>query len=143
MSTRVFCTAVLLLLFLSREAGACSPNLRLDQRAERAAFYAAIQRPPYLLWGLSIAAALLWPLVARRRSISSPQRRWIGAVLVALAVFQPAWWMDSMSGDCGMTRDMSAFAVSMLSVLPIAIGIFRPRALERLTMPRHREQVNS
>jgi hypothetical protein len=112
---------------MPRAAVACSPALRLDQRAERAAFYAAIARPPYLLWGLSVAAALAWLVFMRRRPIHSRWAYWLAALLLGLAILQPAWWMDPMRGDCGMARDLAALGVASMSMLLVGVGGWRVR----------------
>jgi hypothetical protein len=110
------------LLLVPRAAIACSPALRLDQYAERAAFYAAIERPAYGPWALSVVAALVWLLIARRRLGSLSWVRWLAVLLLGLAIFQPAWWMDSMRGDCGMARNLNALGVAVLSVFLVSAG---------------------
>jgi len=106
---------------------ACSPALRFDQVAERAAFYAAIERPFYLAWGLSVVAALAWLAIMRRRRVTQWSARCLAVTLVVLAVAQPAWWMESMRGDCGMARDSAAIVVAASSMLLLALGAWRQR----------------
>ena len=106
MRRTLFCLPLLLAL-LPRLALACTPAPGGDV----AAFYARIERPPYLLWGVSVAAAGLW-LRSRRRPIASP--RWTTG-LVALALLQPAWWIPN-HGDCGILRDGAALLVALASI---------------------------
>ena len=120
------------LVLVPRAAAACSPALRHDQYAEQAAFYAAIERPPYVVWGVSVVAALVWLLLISRRPRAGVWAWVFSAVLVALAAFQPAWWMESMTGDCGIARDSWALLVAALGIALVVIG-------RRWLPPTHRE----
>ena len=106
------------LSLLPRVAFACTPALGVDV----AAFYARIERPPYLLWGISVAAAGLW-LWSRQRRVASA--RWT-TVLVALALLQPAWWIPNL-GDCGMLRDAAALLVALVSLLALGGAYLQAR----------------
>ena len=108
----------LLLALLPRLAFACTPAPGVDV----AAFYARIERPPYLLWGISVAAAGLW-LWSRQRRVASA--RWT-TVLVALAMLQPAWWIPNQ-GDCGMLRDGAALVVAFVSLLALGGAYLQAR----------------
>jgi hypothetical protein len=109
---------VLALVLLPEALLACSPAPGTDLDA----FWARVERPPYLLGGLSAFAAGLW-LVLRGRGRAP--RRW-AFVLTALAVFQPAWWMQPMA-DCGVTRDFSALLTTFLSLGVLGVALFRTR----------------
>jgi hypothetical protein len=100
------------------ELRACSPRPGVDAQA----FYAAIGRPPYLLWGISIAAAALWLwLVFRAHPLVGS--RW-GIALVPLALLQPAWWIPNL-GDCGLLRDGAALLAAGMSVGLLGLTLWR------------------
>ena len=111
-----------LLALLPRIALACTPARGVDV----AAFYARIERPPYLLWSVSVAAAVTW-MLSRRRAAASP--RWT-TTLVALALLQPAWWIPNM-GDCGILRDGAALLVACVSLLALAGAYLQARRRAR------------
>jgi len=102
-------TSMALLLLAPSSALACSPAPGIDRHA----FYAAIERPPYLLWGVSILAAGLWAILLFLARPHAKGARQLALLLAAFAVFQPAWWLDPMRGDCGMLRDQAALVVAV------------------------------
>ena len=112
-------SVTLLALLLPRVAAACTPALGVDV----AAFHAAVERPPYALWAVSAAAALLWLLSRWPRRCA---RRWTVGLL-GLAVLQPAWWFPGTIGDCGALRDAAAAVVAATSVALLVLALWRAR----------------
>jgi hypothetical protein len=115
--------ATLGLLLFPELALACSPGPGVD----RAAFYAMIERPPYVLGGASVVAAALWLLLRGR---ANGRVLW-PALLVGLALMQPAWWVKNM-GDCGLLRDGYALLTALASITVLIVGLrcTRKRAVE-------------
>lgn len=107
------------LLLFPELALACSPGPGVD----RAAFFAAVERPPYVLGGISIFAAGLWLLLRGRARAPVV---WT-VLLVGLALMQPAWWVKNMGGDCGLVRDWSALLTALASTTILVIGLLRTR----------------
>lgn len=106
-------------LVVPRLVHACSPALDVD----REAFYRALARPAYGIWSVSILAALIW-VIALLRQPAATRRTWVpGALLILMAALQPAWWMDSMRGDCGRARDGSALVVAALSLVILGLWL--------------------
>jgi hypothetical protein len=98
---------------------ACTPASHVD----REAFYARLARPDFVVWGYSIALALLWVALNSRLHGS----RIFMLVLVGLALLQPAWWVPANGGDCGTRRAVAALLVAFLSTGVFMLAVWRSR----------------
>jgi hypothetical protein len=104
-------------LVVPRDAAACTV---VGPGADE--FYAALSRPAYIQWAISILPALIWLWLGQGRR----GHVWGSVVLCALAVFHPAWMMRGDMGDCGGARQMFGFAVNAIS-LGLLVGLWRSR----------------
>lgn len=104
-----------------RDAFACSPAPGVDPQA----FYAAINSPPYLVGTVSVACAAGWLLLQAHRRHGARRSRGLGLALAVLAVLQPAWWIGTGLGDCGMLRDSAALVVALASMALFVFGVVR------------------
>lgn len=103
------------------DAFACSPPAGVDPQE----FYAAINSPPYVLGAVSVACAAGWLLVQAYRRYTARRSRSLELALAVLAVAQPAWWIGTGSGDCGMLRDSAALVVALISLALFVVGLAR------------------
>jgi hypothetical protein len=113
---RRLCTLLALALLAPRVAWACKVG-----GPGAAAFYESLERPAYLQWSISAAAAILWLSLGRRHPRFGA---WL-LTLVGLVAIQPAWWMDATRGDCGSTRGMYAYLVALVSIAVCFAGMLR------------------
>ncbi|MGH7462331.1 MAG: hypothetical protein ACREMA_15070 [Longimicrobiales bacterium] len=108
-------------LLIPRALLACSPAAGVDP----AVFAAEMARPPYVLGGISVLTAIAWLVFRRYHSLPRPGAR--GAILWALALLQPAWWIGSGMGDCGMLRDSAALITAVISAVVLSTVLLRAR----------------
>ena len=129
---RLFVGAAWLWLFVPRAASACSLSPNVDRRQ----FWARVEWTGYILAAISIAAVavLAWRIVRGRAPFA---RSWLVlALLLALAIAQPAWWINAYMGDCGTSRNTGAFLVAVLSTWLLVRELRQLRRVAASTLQR-------
>ena len=118
--SRLVARALLLVACFPSVALACSPVSDVD----RDAFYRAIALPGRAASAVSILTAIVW-LVMNRGATNSR-----GAILIALAVLNPGWWMWGI-GDCGVSAFVIGGLFAVSSLVTLGKGVWSRHLLSK------------
>lgn len=119
-SNRPIAGALLLVALYPAAAFACTPAIGVDSEA----FLRMIALPGRLASVVSILAAIAWLVISRKPN--TPR----SAALIALAVFNPGWWLWGI-GDCGATALWAGGALALLSLALLGAGLFQRHELRK------------